>query len=571
MKLKEINIKNFMSFDELEFEFLPGMTLITGLNKESDRSNGSGKSSIFLAVFWALYGTIPRAVSSTEVVRYGEKMCSVTLKFTHNNKEFIVTRNRGGKQKFVGIVDGEPLEESELQTLIPSIEKFSIAMHSQNSLRFLQLTDSQKKEILMSLVEFSPEKALEKMKADMKGIQKKIVEIETGIQYKTNELQTLKSKSFNFTSKEQEEIQEGTEIQRVTKLREQYVKLKASAVQPDPAIQSKIDKLQKDVAAIQDEQQIRQIISRSEEATKKILEIMDKPLGKSLECPHCRTLFIPEREVLEAIRDKQLEMQRSLIVSDDKIQEMKNNLNVAKKIQQEISELRELQRKFQVSISSISDQLEAIASEGGKLKEQIKQFLSVQSDIKTITKAIDSLNQEKTKIEAHQEILQYAIDTLSPSGVASYITELVLNQINDYLYEHTNTLFPNISFEFTSQSELKSGKFSTKLGEILVVEGRPASLGSLSGGEFRALSLAVDLAIMRTMESFSGISFETLLFDEPFDGLDGVGRVTATKLLQSLSESRSVVMIEHAAEVGSFNNHLFLVTKEGAVSSGRYF
>jgi len=570
MKLLKITLKNFMSFDELEFDFKDGVTLITGLNKESDRSNGSGKSSIFLGVFWALYGNVPRSVSSTEVVRHGEKVCSVSLSFQHNNKNFIISRNRGGKSKFTAVVDGEILEESEFQTLIPSIERFGIAMHSQNSVRFLQLSDTQKKEILMSMVDFSTEKALEKMKLDMK----QLLSGETSLNAKLDLLQEdhkrLSELKFDFTEKEISLINKDEDLPSLIDLRTSYAKLKETVLQPDPSIQLSIDKIQNLLSSLPTDEQIRKTEENNDKMMAKISEINDTPLGKYLECPHCGTSFVPDRGVLEEIREKQIKGFYSLIVPDEQVVKMKEDLRRRHQLKEELSLLKDKQSQFQVSISSISDKLSDIASEGTKIKERIKQFKTNGTEMKRILKSILETTSSLDSVKSQSENLQFAIDTLSPSGVSSYITELVLNQVNDYLYEHIQILFPHISFEFTAQSELKSGKFSTKLGENLIVEGRQASLGSLSGGEFRALSLAVDLAIMKTMESLSGISFETLLFDEPFDGLDASGRVTATKLLQSLSEARSVVLIEHAAEVGSFNQHLFLVTKEGNISSGRY-
>ena len=66
MKIQKIRIKNFYSFKNVELDFskYSGIVRILGDNKDSGSSNGAGKSSIFEAVTWGIYGTTIR--KSTE-------------------------------------------------------------------------------------------------------------------------------------------------------------------------------------------------------------------------------------------------------------------------------------------------------------------------------------------------------------------------------------------------------------------------------------------------------------------------------------------------------------------------
>ena len=60
MKINKIKIKNFYSFKDasLDFTTYSGLTLIKGKNNDTKGSNGSGKSALVEALFFALTGRL---------------------------------------------------------------------------------------------------------------------------------------------------------------------------------------------------------------------------------------------------------------------------------------------------------------------------------------------------------------------------------------------------------------------------------------------------------------------------------------------------------------------------------
>ena len=70
MKILKLTAINFMSYERVEIDFtaFSGITLISG-------TNGSGKSTIFEAIVWALYGKTLRNMSAGDVVKDGESAC----------------------------------------------------------------------------------------------------------------------------------------------------------------------------------------------------------------------------------------------------------------------------------------------------------------------------------------------------------------------------------------------------------------------------------------------------------------------------------------------------------------
>jgi len=74
--IRNISIKNYAIFDEIEIDFKNGLTVITG-------ETGSGKSILLSAIRSALGGS----VKGTDV-RSGEKKAIVELNGSQNGQEF---------------------------------------------------------------------------------------------------------------------------------------------------------------------------------------------------------------------------------------------------------------------------------------------------------------------------------------------------------------------------------------------------------------------------------------------------------------------------------------------------
>jgi DNA repair exonuclease SbcCD ATPase subunit len=124
-----------------------------------------------------------------------------------------------------------------------------------------------------------------------------------------------------------------------------------------------------------------------------------------------------------------------------------------------------------------------------------------------------------------------------------------------------------MTYQLKSYKETVKGDVTAKFSEHLMMDGRPVSIGSLSGGENRALSLCVDFALVDIMERQFGIAMSPIILDEPFDGLDGAGREFIIELLEKFSVDRQVVVIDHASEVKGMFTKVINVEKRNGVST----
>ena len=93
MILKTLNLKNYRRFKEVNIEFPDGIIGVIGLN-------GVGKSTIFEAVAWALYGSPAARTSIDQIKRNGaspREPCRVELEFIFEGNAYKVIREMTGK------------------------------------------------------------------------------------------------------------------------------------------------------------------------------------------------------------------------------------------------------------------------------------------------------------------------------------------------------------------------------------------------------------------------------------------------------------------------------------------
>ncbi|MFB6280615.1 MAG: DNA double-strand break repair ATPase Rad50 [Haloferacaceae archaeon] len=88
MRFDRVRLRNFRPYAEVDLELSDGVTVVHGVN-------GSGKSSLLEAAFFALYGSsaLRTGVTLEEVLTKGEDETEVTLWFTHGGDAYRVERN----------------------------------------------------------------------------------------------------------------------------------------------------------------------------------------------------------------------------------------------------------------------------------------------------------------------------------------------------------------------------------------------------------------------------------------------------------------------------------------------
>ena len=85
MRFSRLRLSNFKPYGDVDLTFRDGVTVIHGLN-------GSGKSSLLEACFFALYGSKALPGTLDDVIRNGTDDAAVELWFTHDGVEYHIER-----------------------------------------------------------------------------------------------------------------------------------------------------------------------------------------------------------------------------------------------------------------------------------------------------------------------------------------------------------------------------------------------------------------------------------------------------------------------------------------------
>ncbi len=106
MRPIRLRVENFLGIEELDYAFQPGVYVIVG-------RNGSGKSSFFEAVYFALFGKAIRVGDRKSVVRRGERYAKIIFDFERGDKIYRVVRKisaRGAQEAVLMLVDNGSLK-----------------------------------------------------------------------------------------------------------------------------------------------------------------------------------------------------------------------------------------------------------------------------------------------------------------------------------------------------------------------------------------------------------------------------------------------------------------------------
>jgi DNA repair exonuclease SbcCD ATPase subunit len=167
-------MENFFSHknSEIDFSKFNSALLIGNTEGDYNKSNGSGKSAIFEAILWCLFNK-SRAAMMDDIIRWGERTCSVTLEFSHNDAKYMVIRDRNRMNStstvefFIKGADGEwqniscstsggTNEKIELTIKLDHKTFINSVYFRQNDIsEFAESEPSKKKEILKSIVDIS--------------------------------------------------------------------------------------------------------------------------------------------------------------------------------------------------------------------------------------------------------------------------------------------------------------------------------------------------------------------------------------------------------------------------------
>lgn len=556
LRLKNLEIEGFRSFKEKQTIVFPeesGAILIKGTYIDSDVSSGSGKSSIPIAIAFAL-GIC--SLPATELKNWDSKTLMVKLVLTDLENTYEIIRNPKLKLKINGIEFSGKTADEKLQELLgvnQDLLKSLTYREQRTQSSFIESTDAQNKEFLSAILDLNEiEQAADKLSEDLKATKNEKEKIQFS-------LQTLSASIKQEWPSEWDLDTAKTALENAQKeydLAQDSSGKMSELLHLNTTVQSQINSLEITIrkgsqAAYENEQLKNKALLLKKEA---------ETLAASI-CPTCKREWDNGQQLLE-IKNKEIkEISAKFIQNNGFIKESANaqaELPYAKKryqdITNEIAALKAPAASASAMLSSAKLSLDSII-------KQLDYKKKIESQILELTHKSNTLDSEVV-------VLEQAVELVGRNGFLSVIFDQVLAEIETKTNEMLSEL-PNLStftLKLDSESVTKSGITKKTISKSVFKNGEAVSIKSLSGGQLCGLVLCTELAISETVKSRSGSRLNWLILDESLDGLDNTTKQNALNLIKTRT-SGTIIIIDHSTEIKEGFQQVINVSFDGRYSS----
>ena len=575
LKLKNLTIKNFMSFGNIEHEVSldeEQLTLILGENRGvtkdgsfENNSNGSGKSSIINALSYALFEKPIGNVKKDNLVNnINEKNMMVSVEFNKNGNNYKIVRGRkpntiklyiNSKDFDESVAQGETRDTQEEIDHILGIshELFKqIVSLNATEIPFLSMKAAQQREIIeellgITLLSEKAETLKERIKETQREIDQEFFKIET--------IRQLNVKTIS-------------QIERLVAQSNKWEKDKEQTISD---LSSTLSDLM--VLDIQEELKKHEEYEKNYEFNKAIVEKLkehdniQKRIDKEL-----KTKKDIERKLTIAKNDKKcyacgqtIDESHSTMVMEleDIFDETISNIELLEK------ELSSIVIEKQKTLPSLyySDMKDAwnhdstlnnIAMMLEKEMESVNPYLD---QIETLKKenmvTIDEGHLDEIKaVKEHQEFLLKIL-----TNKDSFVRKKIIDQSLPYLNFRLEHYLTEIGLPHTV-------KFQNDLTVSIDLMGKDLDFDNLSRGQKTRLVIALNFAFRDVFESIH-FPINLIFVDELIDnGIDPIGVENSIKLLKDMARNgKSIMLVSHKEEVRPSANHILKVVMENNFSS----
>lgn len=617
MKIKEIEARNFRSYNHLKvnLENYHGLTLLSA-------DNGSGKSSLYFALLYALYGKCPDGTKADEVIKHGSNGGTFTqVSLTVNEKDYVVTRYRKDKEyknKVLLSCNGEDITMStdkETNDKIIEVLGFkedtllnSLVFSPEQLNTFINATDKNKKAMLEDLTNTAVyRKAYALVKDDLKKARESLSKaqeeqqhiIDLGNYQKSLEEQ-WKQNTATLASRKKEyhDYLSQTNLNNLKKEIESQSELFYRKDDELLSINEKISKLGINaVAPHQDEynqfqQQANQKLSKQNHTHSQLQEVFTR-LKKVQNSPNaicelCGNVLNAQHKQVEITNlTKQLqEGKQQYLVQKKEYEQAENQAKQLKTlVEQEqasaeegLAKLRWLnsqkdkinnqKQEAQLALQQARQQLDSYSKAQAELDRLNQQLVDKPKELETNYKsqlmtAQDKVNQANSRIDK----LEKLEEIYSDKGVKAQALNQVVPFLNNHLAKALDILANGrLQASITSQTTNKSGKVTNKIDLMVNTPEEEKTYQELSSGEKRRVGVALNLAFMNYLQTQIG-GTNLVVLDELFDNLDQQGIDEVIELLSKISsDDMTILVISHNPDLkfnDSFDNLINIEDNEG--------
>lgn len=612
INFKRIKFSNFFSFKYADIDLTNrGYTIVKGVNNnpiDNSQSNGSGKSSIWEAISYALTGTTIRGVKDI-VNNKGDDGAIVELEFDIDKDHYRVCRYKDTKEfktdlkiyingedkSGKGIRDSEKLLAQYIPDLNAQLIGSVIVLGQGLPQRFTNNTPSGRKEILekLSKSDFMIEDLKNRINDRKQVLAKKLRDVEDTILTKKTRQESIKDQ-VEATKNRLNSM--GDTVELDNKINDLKASLEVTSVNLGND-KVKLDNLFTDLnnersqystisdrksAEVNDvESKYRQEIENQNEliSTHKLKISSIKNEINRIEsikdvCPTCGQK-IPNVHKPDAtnLKEDLTKEQKALDVLTEKLDNVKTKKTLEiDAISKKYDNLKEDSYNRGNELRKSYDDLKRIIDDKQRLfdndKNQLAKLESTRLSYDTLKndliKTIDNLEQSaraideellynyniKSDIEARQAVVNKMF-TLATRDFRGLLLSNVINFIDQKAKEYSLEVFGTDKLDF----KLDGNNID------IMYDGK--QIESLSGGEAKKVDIIIQFAIRDMLCKFLGFSCNILVADELFDACDRLGCQKIIDLISSkLCDIESVFIVTHHSDLNLPEDSIITVEKD---------
>jgi len=632
VRFDTINIKGFASFGSGDNVLQFGkhdLVLISGENRDStgSDSNGAGKSNLFKALTWCLWGQTVDGMGSNVVNRDPAiTSAKVALEFSLDKTKYKVTRFMGkGTKLTLSQGDGKKWDDisggsiKDTQGRINNLLGMDM-LTFRNTVLYGQgdhskftdhnTSDADRKAVLKSALRLDDyDYAQEFAKQERNRVQADIINPLANkiqlLQVRMGEVDTdtLKRKVDNFESNRQERIQViRGDIERI-KARTPDRKSNMEALE---SCEGQIDKItgqkgKRDEFKVEAQKwddefadwggkvaRLTSSISISKHAIVDVEEQI-KRVSERDECPECGSPSdgTHTKKFIKGLKGKVQEHQKRIEEMEAEATEAKKSARAslekrdkARESQQKIQDMLDDLPRLERELSGIKQALDRIKQDEKLVEGKVRDIRAVEAETNEFTDMLAAAKSKLAKLtrqqhkagalmvdaESEAEHYDFWVKGFGNQGLPSYILDVVMPTVNSLSNKYLSILSDgSILVEMSTQSELKSGDKRDKISIEYNVDGVADVIPS--GGQLRRISLSIGLALMDILAGREFTSFNIMLLDEVLDGLDRVGKSRVLDLLGQIKGMRETIyVVSHDPDIVELFDHSLTVVKSGGHS-----
>lgn len=600
IKLKHLILENFLSFGYAEIDLNDrGYVLVNGINNnptDNATSNGSGKSSIWEAISYALTGETIRGITKNLVNIHTEGGMRVELSFSIDNTEYKICRYREHKEfkndiKFFvngvdnsgkGVRDTEKLISEHLPDLTSSLIGSVIILGQGLPQRFSNNTPSGRKEVLekLSKSDFMIEDIKKRISDRKTALNKNLREIEDSTLSKSSQLSVIERQLSSYREQLNSLEDKTSYVEKIKDTQEKVTAVQleldslSNAISETRSLGDNLtDQLNSQITLYNAEVQSRRTALDELIKNYQSQDLQLKADIRSLQneilrlksvvdiCPTCKQKLpdvhkvdTTEREAqLETLRDeesqvagclKEKEEELSNLLRDIKQKYEATQLDIKNQLNESKTTLNNLNKKREAYESEYRAQSTYLSNLQLSLQNVEQQKTSIESTIQELEKDINSLTSEigyntveKDDVKNRSEIVNKMLN-IATREFRGYLLTNVISYINKKAKDYSRDIFKTDKIELTLDGNNINISYDDKMYE------------NLSGGEQRKVDIICQLSLRDMLSQFSDFHSNVLILDEVFENLDYTGcQSVIDTISKKLTDVESLFIVTHRSDL----------------------